>query len=48
MDYKDFQKLIKFRDADAKKQAQATYVAKQRNSRPRATKNIINPNQKGI
>ena len=48
MDCKDFLHLIKFRDKEAKKMAQTTYAFKQRQSRPRAKKNIINPNLKGI
>ena len=41
MDFKDFIKLIKFRDAEAKKQSQVTYAMKQRQSRPRIKKNIL-------
>ena len=48
MDYKDFTHLIKFRDKEAKKQATSTYAFKQRQSRPRAKENIINPKLKGI
>lgn len=48
MDSKDFLHLIKFRDKEAKKMAQSTYAFKQRQSRPRAKENIINPNLKGI
>lgn len=48
MDSKDFMHLIKFRDKEAKKMAQAAYTAKQRESRPRAKQNIINPKLKGI
>ena len=48
MDNKDFSHLIKFRDREAKKQAQITYTFKQRQSRPRAKQNIINPKQIGI
>lgn len=48
MDSKDFIHLIKFRDKEAKKMAQAAYTAKQRGSRPRAKQNIINPKLKGI
>ncbi|MEL0176768.1 MAG: hypothetical protein VW810_00525 [Pelagibacteraceae bacterium] len=48
MDSKDFMHLIKFRDKEAKKMAQTTYVFKQRQSRPRAKSNIINPKLRGI
>ena len=48
MDYKDFIKLIKFRDAEAKRQAQATFVARNRNSRPRAKNNLIAPHLRNI
>jgi hypothetical protein len=41
MDSKDFLKLIKFRNKEAKKQAQVTYAMKQRGSRPRVKKNIL-------
>lgn len=45
---KDFLHLIKFRDKEIKKQAQITYAFRQRQSRPRAKQNIINPKQVGI
>ena len=48
MDSKDFIKLIKFRDATAKKQAQMTYAARNRSSRPRAKQNVIAPHLKNI
>jgi|TARA_B100001057_G_scaffold247442_1_gene247810 hypothetical protein len=48
MDNKDFLHLIKFRDKETKKQAQITYTFRQRQSRPRAKQNIINPKQVGI
>jgi hypothetical protein len=48
MDYKDFFHLIKFRDKEAKKMAQTTYAIKQRQSRPRAKQNVINPKLTGI
>jgi hypothetical protein len=48
MDHKDFIKLIKFRDAEAKRQAQATFVARNRNSRPKAKNNIIAPHLRNI
>ena len=48
MDHKDFIKLIKFRDAEAKKQAQATFAARNRNSRPRAKNNLIAPHLRNI
>lgn len=48
MDSKDFLKLIKFRDKEAKKQAQVTYAMKQRGSRPRIKKNIIQPDHEAI
>ena len=48
MDSKDFIHLIKFRDKEAKKMAQAGYAARQRQSRPRAKENVINPKLKGI
>jgi hypothetical protein len=41
MDFKDFIKLIKFRDKLSKQQAQVTYAMKHRQSRPRIKKNII-------
>ena len=41
MDFKDFIKLIKFRDKETKKQAQVTYSMKQRQSRPRVKKDIL-------
>lgn len=41
MDFKDFIKLIKFRDNKAKRQAQVTYAMKNRQSRPRVKKNIL-------
>jgi hypothetical protein len=48
MDYKDFIKIIKFRDSAAKKQAQATFAARNRNSRPRAKNNLIAPHLRNI
>tara|TARA_R100001015_G_C4555057_1_gene116062 strand:- start:171 stop:317 length:147 start_codon:yes stop_codon:yes gene_type:complete len=48
MDSKDFKHIIKFKDRENKKLTQAIYSFKQRNSRPRAKQNIINPNLKGI
>ena len=48
MDHKDFIKLIKFRDAEAKRQAQATFAARNRNSRPRAKNNLIAPHLRNI
>ena len=48
MDYKDFIKLIKFRDSAAKKQAQATFVARNRQSRPRVKNNLIAPHLRNI
>ena len=48
MDSKDFKHIINFRDKETKKMAQAVYAFKQRQSRPRAKQNIINPNLKGI
>ena len=48
MDSKDFLKLIKFRDKESKKMAQTTYTFKQRQSRPRAKQNVINPKLTGI
>jgi|TARA_X000001382_G_scaffold91275_1_gene65826 hypothetical protein len=48
MDYKDFIKLVKFRDSEAKKQAQITYTFKNRQSRPRAKNNLIAPHLKNI
>jgi hypothetical protein len=48
MDYKDFFHLIKFRDKEAKKMAQTTYAFRQRQSRPRAKQNVINPKLTGI
>tara|TARA_X000001382_G_C3061670_1_gene144505 strand:+ start:178 stop:324 length:147 start_codon:yes stop_codon:yes gene_type:complete len=48
MDHKDFIKLIKFRDSAAKKQAQMTYTAKNRASRPRAKNNVVAPHLKNI
>jgi hypothetical protein len=48
MDSKDFLHLIKFRDKEAKKVAQSTYAFKQRQSRPRAKQNVINPKLTGI
>jgi hypothetical protein len=48
MDFKDFIHLIKFRDKEAKKMAQTTYTFKQRQSRPRAKQNVINPKLTGI
>lgn len=41
MDFKDFIKLIKFRDGESKRQAQVTYAMKNRQSRPRVKKNIL-------
>lgn len=48
MDFKDFKKLIRFRDSESKKMAQTTYTFKQRQSRPRAKENVINPKLTGI
>lgn len=48
MDSKDFMYLIKFRDKEARRMALAGYNARQRQSRPRAKSNIINPKLKGI
>ena len=48
MDYKDFIKLVKFRDARQKKEAQMTYAARNRNSRPRAKNNLVAPHLRNI
>ena len=48
MDYKDFKFHLKDVKDKINKTVQATFVARQRNSRPRAAQNIINPKQKGI
>ena len=48
MDHKDFIKLIKFRDTTQKKQAQMTYAARNRNSRPRAKNNVVAPHLRNI
>ena len=48
MDSKDIKYIINFRDKEAKKMVQTVYAFKQRQSRPRAKQNIINPDLKGI
>jgi len=48
MDSKDFKKYIAGKLKEAFSKNQSTYHSKQRNSRPRAKENIINPNLKGI
>lgn len=41
MDHKDFKKIIKDKIKSAFSIVQSTYVAKQRQSRPRVKKNIL-------
>jgi len=41
MDFKDFKKIIKQKTKSAFSLVQSTYVAKQRQSRPRVKKDII-------
>lgn len=41
MDHKDFKKIIKDKIKNAFSIVQSTYVAKQRQSRPRVKKNIL-------
>ena len=48
MDSKDFKLQIKNKLKDTLFKGQSTYHFKQRQSRPRAQENIINPKLKGI
>ena len=48
MFYKDFQLLRKVSNTGANALRQIRKTFRERNSRPRAKDNVINPNQKGI
>lgn len=48
MDSKDFKKQISDKLKQSRQTAQLDYMFKNRNSRPRAKENIINPKLKGI
>jgi len=48
MDSKDFKRQLKEKLKETLSKSQSTYHFKQRQSRPRAKENIINPNLKGI
>ena len=48
MDSKDFKRHLKEKLKETLSKSQSTYHFKQRQSRPRAKENIINPNLKGI
>jgi hypothetical protein len=48
MDFKDFKRVIKDSLKVQNTFKQLSYLFKNRTSRPRAKKNVINPKQKGI
>jgi hypothetical protein len=48
MDHKDFKRHLTEKLKETLSKSQSTYHFKQRQSRPRAKENIINPNLKGI
>ena len=48
MFYRDFQLLRKVSNTSANAFRQIRKTLRERNSRPRAKDNVINPNQKGI